>query len=105
MLDPQPHLELADFYQRKRDLFADGLRATRLQPLPSTGTYFQCADYSSISDEGEHAFCERLTRETGVAAIPMSAFYASPIEQRLIRFCFAKQSTTLERALDRLRRL
>ncbi|MDO9315482.1 MAG: pyridoxal phosphate-dependent aminotransferase [Burkholderiaceae bacterium] len=105
MRDPQPHLELADFYQRKRDLFADGLRATRLRPLPSAGTYFQCADYSGISDEGEHAFCVRLTHETGVAAIPMSAFYACPVEQGLIRFCFAKQSTTLERALERLRKL
>ena len=103
--DPQPHLELAAFYQRKRDLFAEGLRATRLRPLPSAGTYFQCADYAAISDEGEGAFCERLTRETGVAAIPMSAFYASPVEQRLIRFCFAKQTATLERALERLRAL
>ena len=105
MRDPGPHLGLAMFYQRKRDLFADGLRATRLRPLPSAGTYFQCADYSRISDEPERAFCERLTRETGVAAIPMSAFYAEALEQRLIRFCFAKQTTTLELALERLRRL
>jgi len=105
MRDPGPHLGLAMFYQRKRDLFADGLRATRLRPLPSAGTYFQCADYSRISDEPERAFCERLTRETGVAAIPMSAFYADALEQRLIRFCFAKQTTTLELALERLRRL
>ena len=103
--DPRPHLELAAFYQRKRDLFADGLRATRLRPLNSAGTYFQCADYAGISDEDELAFCERLTREVGVAAIPMSAFYAGPVEQRLIRFCFAKQTTTLEKALERLRRL
>jgi methionine aminotransferase len=105
MRDPEPHLGLAAFYQRKRDLFADGLRATRLRPLPSAGTYFQCADYSRISDEPERTFCERLTRETGVAAIPMSAFYADALEQRLIRFCFAKQTTTLELALERLRRL
>lgn len=103
--DPQPHLELAAFYQRKRDLFAHGLRATRLRPLPSAGTYFQCADYSGISDEDERTFCEHLTREIGVAAIPMSAFYAGPVEQRLIRFCFAKQTATLERALERLNRL
>lgn len=103
--DPQPHLELAAFYQRKRDLFALGLRATRLRPLPSAGTYFQCADYSGISDDDERTFCERLTREIGVAAIPMSAFYAGPVEQRLIRFCFAKQTATLERALERLNRL
>jgi methionine aminotransferase len=105
MRDPQPHRELAAFYQCKRDRFADGLRATRLRPLPSAGTYFQCADYSGISDEDERTFCERLTREVGVAAIPMSAFYAGPVEQRLIRFCYAKQDATLERALERLRRL
>ena len=105
MRDPQPHLELAEFYQSKRDFFAAGLRATRLQPLPSAGTYFQCADYSGISDETEHAFCERLTREVRVAAIPMSSFYAEPVEQRLIRFCFAKQTATLEQALERLQKL
>ncbi len=103
--DPQPHLELAAFYQRKRDLFAAGLRATRLRPLPTAGTYFQCADYADISDQDEAAFCERLTREIGVAAIPMSAFYAGDVQQRLIRFCFAKQTATLELALERLRRL
>ncbi len=105
MRDPQPHLELAEFYQRKRDFFAAGLRATRLQPLSSAGTYFQCADYSGLSDETERAFCERLTREIRVAAIPMSSFYAGPVEQRLIRFCFAKQTATLEQALDRLQKL
>ncbi|MDL2337329.1 MAG: pyridoxal phosphate-dependent aminotransferase [Pseudomonadota bacterium] len=105
MRDPQPHLELAAFYQRKRDLFADGLRATRLLPLPSAGTYFQCADYSGISDETEADFCVRMTREIGVAAIPMSAFYAGDVQQRLIRFCFAKQNSTLERALERLHKL
>lgn len=105
MRDPQPHRELAAFYQAKRDVFAAGLRATRLRPLTSAGTYFQCVDYAAISDEDEGTFCERLTREIGVAAIPMSAFYASDVQQRLIRFCYAKRTETLERALERLRRL
>ena len=103
--DPQPHLQLAAFYQRKRDLFARGLRATRLRPLPCFGSYFQCADYSSLSDEDDTIFCERLTREIGVAAIPMSAFCALPVQQRLIRFCFAKEEATLALALERLRLL
>jgi methionine aminotransferase len=103
--DPQPHLELAGFYQRKRDLFADGLRGTRLRPLHSAGTYFQCADFSGVSHEDDTAFCERLTREIGVAAIPMSAFYPQPVQQGLIRFCFAKEEATLTLALERLQRL
>ena len=103
--DPRPHLELAAFYQRKRDLFADGLRSTRLRPLHSAGTYFQCADFSGVSDEDDTTFCERLTREIGVAAIPMSAFYPRPVQQGLIRFCFAKEEATLALALERLRRL
>ena len=103
--DPQPHLQLATFYQRKRDLFAEGLHGTRLRPLPSAGTYFQCADFSEISDEDDRTFCERLTREIGVAAIPMSAFYPQPVQQGLIRFCFAKEEATLSLALERLRLL
>lgn len=103
--DPRPHLELAAFYQHKRDLFATGLRSTRLRPLHSAGTYFQCADFSGVSDEDDTAFCERLTREVGVAAIPMSAFYPRPVQQGLIRFCFAKEEATLALALERLRRL
>ena len=103
--DPQPHLELAAFYQRKRDLFAEGLRGTRLRPLPSLGTYFQCADYSGASDADDDSFCRWLTQHIGVAAIPLSAFYAQPIQQKLIRFCFAKDDATLTLALERLRLL
>jgi methionine aminotransferase len=100
--DPQPHLTLAAFYQRKRDRFAQGLQGTRLRPLPCAGTYFQCVDYSGVSREDDNTFCERLTREIGVAAIPMSAFYAQPIQKGLIRFCFAKEDATLTLALERL---
>ena len=105
MADPAPALGLAAFYQRKRDLFRDGLAATRFRLLPSQGSYFQCVDYSAISDETEEAFCRRLTREIGVAAIPLSAFYPGGFEQRIVRFCFAKQDTTLALALERLARL
>ena len=73
--------------------------------LPSEGSYFQCVDYASISDESEEAFCRRLTREIGVAAIPLSAFYPGGFEQRIVRFCFAKKDATLEQALERLARL
>ena len=103
--DPAPYLGLSAFYQRKRDLFRAGLAATALRLLPSQGTYFQCVDYSAVSEEGEADFCGWLTREIGVAAIPLAAFYADAAEQRLARFCFAKKDATLQLALDRLSRL
>ncbi|WP_280150388.1 pyridoxal phosphate-dependent aminotransferase [Piscinibacter sp. XHJ-5] len=105
MADPAPYLELPAFYQRKRDLFRAGLAATRFELLPSEGSYFQCVGYSAISDEPEEAFCRRLTRDIGVAAIPLSAFYAGGFEQRIVRFCFAKKDATLEEALRRLSHL
>lgn len=107
MADPAPYLELPAFYQRKRDLFRAGLQAnTRFKLLPSEGSYFQCVDYSEIdADATEADFCRRLTTELGVAAIPLSPFYADGFEQRIVRFCFAKKDETLQQALQRLARL
>ena len=105
LADPRPYRDLPAFYQRKRDLFLDGLRQTRLRPLHSAGTYFQCVDYRGVSDLPEAGFCEWLTREVGVAAIPLSAFYADGFEQGIARLCFAKRDETLVGALERLRRL
>ncbi|MDM0049312.1 pyridoxal phosphate-dependent aminotransferase [Variovorax sp. J22R115] len=105
MADPAPYLELPTFYQRKRDLFAAGLAKTRLKLLPSGGTYFQCVDISEVSDLGESDFCQWLTSEIGVAAIPLSAFYGDGFDQRVVRFCFAKKDETLQTAIDRLARL
>ncbi len=105
MQDPVPYLELAQFYQHKRDLFRSGLANTRFKLLPSNGTYYQCADYSAISDMPEAAFCTWLTSEIGVAAIPVSAFYQQPHESGIIRFCFAKKDQTLHTALERLAKL
>jgi methionine aminotransferase len=105
MADPRPYLELPAFYQRKRDLFRAGLARTRFRLLPSEGSYFQCVDYAAISDLGEEAFCRWLTSEVGVAAIPLSPFYADGFEQRIVRFCFAKKDETLQLALERLARL
>jgi len=105
MADPKPYLKLAAFYQRKRDLFAQGLAKTRLKLLPSEGTYFQCVDISGVSDKSEADFCLWLTSEIGVAAIPLSAFYGDGFDQRVVRFCFAKKDETLRTALDRLARL
>jgi methionine aminotransferase len=105
MADPRPHLELAAFYQRKRDLFRAGLSGSRLRLLPSAGSYFQCVDYSALSDASEVDFCQWLTREVGVAAIPLSVFYRGGLEQRMARFCFAKKDETLALAIERLRRI
>lgn len=109
MQDPAPYLELPAFYGAKRDLFRAGLAGTRFRLLPCEGTYFQTASYAELAgperDLGEADFCQWLTREVGVAAIPLSAFYGDGFEQQTIRFCFAKQDDTLRTALARLARL
>jgi methionine aminotransferase len=105
MAEPRHYLELPAFYQRKRDLFRAGLARTKLRMLPSEGSYFQCVDYSRVSELPDAAFCEWLTREVGVAAIPLSAFYADGTEQQIARLCFAKRDDTLNTALARLERL
>jgi methionine aminotransferase len=107
--DAGPYLTLPAFYQRKRDLFRQGLAQTKFQLLPSEGSYFQCARIDALSvperNLSESDFCRWLTSEIGVAAIPLSAFYADGFDQRTIRFCFAKKDDTLQLALDRLARL
>lgn len=105
MKNPAPYLDLPAFYQRKRDLFRAGLANTRFELLPSQGTYFQCVKYDAISDQSEADFCKWLTSEIGVAAIPVSAFYNTPRESGIVRFCFAKKDETLQLALDRLAKL
>ena len=105
MADASNHLGLPAFYQRKRDLFRAGLAATRLRVLETRGSFFQCVDYSAVSDLPEADFCRWLTTEIGVAAIPLSVFYQNGFEQRIARFCFAKKDETLNLALQRLARL
>jgi methionine aminotransferase len=103
--DRSRYLELGAFYQQKRDLFRAGLASSRFELLPCSGTYFQLASYRSISDEPDRVLAERLTREIGVASIPVSAFYEAPPEDRVLRFCFAKGEDTLARACERLARV
>ena len=105
MEQAEPYLNLPAFYQRKRDAFRAGLAKTGFSLLPSEGSYFQCAGIKGISPLGDAAFCRWLTSEIGVAAIPLSAFYTDGFDQKIIRFCFAKQDQTLERALERLQKL
>ena len=105
MADPAPYENLTAFYQRKRDLFRQGLAQTRFKVLHTQGSYFQCVDISAVSDLGEADFCKWLTQEIGVAAIPLSAFYGNGFDQRVVRFCFAKKDETLFAALERLKKL
>ncbi|MFL6577211.1 MAG: methionine aminotransferase [Povalibacter sp.] len=102
---PQHSNELSTFYQRKRDLFLDQLRDSRFKWTPSPGTYFQLLDFSEISDESDTEFADRLLTEVGVASIPVSVFYQSPPKLNVVRFCFAKQDSTLEAATERLRKM
>lgn len=97
---PEHYLELPDFYEQKRDQFCELLQSSRFQFQPSAGTYFQLVDYSRITSESDVEYSKRLTREAGVACIPVSVFYESPPEQHLLRFCFAKDAETLERAAE-----
>ncbi len=109
MADPAPYLQLSDFYAAKRDRFRAGLAKTRFRLLPSQGTYFQCVDISTLAvperDLPEADFCQWLTREIGVAAIPLSAFYGDGFDQKVVRFCFAKKDETLDEGIRRLARL
>ena len=105
MANADAYINLPAFYQRKRDLFRSGLAQTKLKLLPCEGTYFQCVDISAVSDLSESDFCQWLTREKGVAAIPVSAFYGTGFDQRVVRFCFAKEDKTLNAALARLQLL
>ncbi len=105
MKDRSNILELRHFYQKKRDYFLQLMRQSRFEPLPSSGTYFQLMRYNAISDKGDRAFSEWLTSEKGVAAIPVSVFYHSGEDNKVLRFCFAKENATLEKAAEILIRL
>lgn len=102
LTDKQTYLSLGAFLQQKRDLFARLMTATRFTPLPSFGSYFQLYKYDRISDEPDAAFAIRITKEYGVATIPVSVFYTAGKDDRVVRFCFAKKDETLEKAAARL---
>ena len=104
MLRQQPeHIDaLPAFYRARRDRLTQALAASRFKVLPCAGTYFLLVDYSAISDLDDVSFCQWLTREVGVAAIPLSVFCADPFPHKFIRLCFAKQEATLDAAAERL---
>ena len=102
MLEKEHYLNLGKFLQNKRDYFADLMKQTPFEPLPSFGSYFQLYSYKNISEESESDFAIKLTQDAGVASIPVSAFYKTPIDNKVLRFCFAKKEATLDAAVERL---
>jgi methionine aminotransferase len=105
MKDRDAYLGLAAFYQRKRDYFLSALEGSRWRPLPSRGTFFQNLCYDAISDERDTDLAVRLTREKGVASIPVSVFYREPPQHKVLRFCFAKSEATLAKGAEILNRI
>jgi len=103
--DRQPYLSLNGFLQKKRDHFIELMRQTRFKLFHSSGSYFICASYADISQESDKDFVMRLIKEAGVAAIPVSAFYQTGKDDRIIRFCFGKKESTLEDAAERLMKI
>ncbi len=102
MEEEDEYLGLMDFYQQKRDFFLEGLKQTRFKLLPSSGTYFQVVSYAHITDEADTEYAIRLTKEFGVASIPVSVFYHRKLDDKVLRFCFAKKESTLKKALTKL---
>jgi methionine transaminase len=98
----QNYLGLREFFQQKRDYFREGLESSRFEILPCSGSYFQSVRYGKITDEIDADFAIRLTKEIGVASIPVSAFYNMGTDHHVLRFCFAKRQETLDKAVDRL---
>jgi methionine aminotransferase len=105
MKDRDAYLGLAAFYQRKRDFFLKGLEGSRFKPLPSRGTFFQNLCYDAISDERDTDLAVRLTREHGIASIPVSVFYRKAPQHKVLRFCFAKSEATLAKGAEILSRI
>jgi methionine aminotransferase len=95
-------MSLGKFMQSKRDHFIELMKPSRFEFLHSSGSYFICAKYDRISDEKDTDFVIRITKEFGVAAIPLSVFYKNGTDNRVIRFCFAKKDETLEAAAKKL---
>ena len=99
------YLSLPTFFQQKRDYFIELMKQTRFTLFHSAGSYFICASYERITDEPDKEFCIRMTKEVGVATIPVSAFYQSGKDDKVIRFCFGKNEETLTRSVERLLKL
>ena len=99
---PEHYLSIPDFYQEKRDLFCEGLKGTPFRFVPAQGSFFQLVSYGHLSQEPDYDLAIRLTKEIGVASIPISVFFNEKTDHKILRFCFAKENSELEQALDKL---
>lgn len=105
MQEPKHYLDLSAFYQNKRDLFLNLIKGSRFNFKPSAGTYFQVLDYSNITQDHDLDYAKRLTIESGLASIPLSVFNENNLDNKVLRFCFAKRDDTLKRAADILNKI
>jgi methionine transaminase len=103
--ESEDYLQLGSFLQQKRDYFQNAMSSTKFKALPSYGSYFQLYDYSAVSDLPEKEFAIWLTKEYGVTTIPVSSFYKNGMENKVVRFCFAKQEKLLDEAVERLMKI
>jgi len=102
MKDKNEYLELGAFYQKKRDYFINLIKGSKFKYTPASGSYFQLLDYSKITREKDTDYAIRLTKEAGIASIPVSVFYHEQVDNKFLRFCFAKTEETLEQAAEKL---
>ena len=98
MSNPANYLQLGEFFQKKRNYFLEQIKRSSFEPLPCNGTYFQILSYKAVSDKQDTAMAEWLTKEHKLASIPVSVFYQDDVQDRLLRFCFAKSDETLQKA-------
>jgi methionine aminotransferase len=102
--EPDHYLSIPDFYQKKRDLFCEGLKGTPFRFVPAQGSFFQLVSYGHLSQESDFELAVRLTKEIGVASIPISVFFHEKTDPKILRFCFAKEDSELEQALEKLQK-
>jgi methionine aminotransferase len=100
MQDASTYQGLSEFYERKRNVFVEAVQGSRFTLLPASGTYFQLLGYSGISEEGDVDFAMRLTKEFKITGIPCSVFYPNQHDDRVLRFCFAKEDEQLLKAAE-----
>jgi len=103
--EPEHYLALPDFYQSKRDYFLNLIEPSSFKFKPASGTYFQLLHYNDITQENDEVFADRLTSEFGIASIPVSVFYETKLDLKVLRFCFAKKDETLEKAAEIINRI
>jgi methionine aminotransferase len=103
MLNKDAYLQLGAMMQMKRDYFRSLMLETPFKCIPSHGSYFECYSYEHFSQEADKDLAIRLTKDYGIATIPLSAFYKNAVDNKVLRFCFAKKETTLKAAVEKLK--